>query len=167
MSQKTKLSQMTAILLERARRFGVSDEVLLSSLKTNDTTPLKIAEDQHYHYDEFFTYAEKHGEDLEDTINNGYKMKFNTLGGLQIWMKECFGLEAGTDFTASPGKIENVKLSIENISRIFNTLASNWIMLDSNRKPIFGEDQSLLGDPKEIRIVHLFILSEYEAYKNE
>lgn len=124
----TKLSQHTAILLERARRAGISDDVLLQCIASGDTAPLKIAEDEHYPYDEFVSYAAAHGESLEQAIQEGYRMTFNTFRGLQVWLKEKFGVEEGRDFTASEGRLLGLKLAAVDTEIVKHTLAANWIV---------------------------------------
>ncbi|NEW07364.1 hypothetical protein GK047_15275 [Paenibacillus sp. SYP-B3998] len=132
MSNKAKLSQHTAIMLERARRFGISDTVLLNSAVTGDINPFQPAVAQYYSYDDFFTYAKTHGESIEEAIRNGYRMKFNTPGGLQIWLKDRFGLEAGVDFEATTGRLDGLKLSAEDMEVIRETVAVNWVLLETN-----------------------------------
>ncbi|WNS75138.1 hypothetical protein RRV45_20020 [Bacillus sp. DTU_2020_1000418_1_SI_GHA_SEK_038] len=163
MSERAKISQKTAILLERVRRFGVADDVILASKITGDITPLKIAEEEYYHYDEFFTYAEEHGEDLEAAIKNGYQMKFNTNGGIQTWLKERFGLEADRDYLFSPGKFTQLKLSVEQADILFSVLSGNWVMLISADGHEYVADDYDFADVEENVIdVQLIVRSEYK-----
>ena len=162
MSERVKISQKTAILLERVRRFGVADDVILASKLTGDPTPLKIAEEEYYHYDDFFTYAEEHGEDLEAAIKNGYQMKFNTNGGIQTWLKERFGLVAESDYLFSPGKFDQLKLSIEQARILFSVLSGNWVMLVSVGDNEFVADDYDFTEVEENIIVHLIVRSEFK-----
>ncbi|MEH7388907.1 hypothetical protein V7149_08460 [Bacillus sp. JJ1503] len=162
MSERAKISQKTAILLERARRFGVADDVLLASKVKGDPTPLKVAEEQYYQYDDFFTYAENHGEDLESAIKNGYLMKFNTNGGIQTWLKERFGLEAERDYLFSPGKFTQLKLSIEQAKILLNVLAGNWVMLiSSDGSEYVAEDYDFADGIENVINASLVIRSEF------
>lgn len=131
MQSQAKLSQHTAILLERARRAGISDDVLLECSASGNTAPLQAAEAEHYHYDEFISYAQSHGESLEQAIREGYRMTFNTFRGLQVWLKEKFGVEEGQDFTASEGRLLGLKLAAAETESLRNTLAANWIIQDA------------------------------------
>jgi hypothetical protein len=128
MSETARLSQKTAILLERARQAGVSEDTLLESVATGDTTLLKEAEAEHYRYDSFVSYAAEHGEQLERAIREGYRITFNTFNGLQLWLEQTFKIERGVDFTATEGKLSGLKLSSSNADRLQNTLAFNWVM---------------------------------------
>ncbi|MBY0123518.1 hypothetical protein [Bacillus sp. S/N-304-OC-R1] len=165
MSETAKLSQWTAILLERVRRFGLSDEVLLACSAAGDVTPLKIAEEQYYSYDEFFTYAKAHGEDLEAAIQNGYKMKFNTSGGIQTWLKERFELVPDRDYNFIPGKLTNITLKAAEAKILFNVLAGNWVMLigaDNNEYLADAQNLDAIANTEVVK-VHLIIRSEYKA----
>jgi hypothetical protein len=162
---KVRISQMTAILLERARNYGISAEDLLAGVKSGDASLFKTAEDEHFKYDQFLSYAAEHEEDLETAIKSGYQMKFNTMGGLQIWLKEVFSIEAGMDFAASPGRLENIKLPVEKINRLQEALAGNWVILLTGPKT----SQSVLKEkinaqnPQEPHTINLLIQHEYQA----
>ncbi|MEH7342547.1 hypothetical protein V7122_01460 [Bacillus sp. JJ1532] len=162
MSERAKISQKTAILLERARRFGVADDVLLASKAKGDPTPLKVAEEQYYHYDDFFTYAKNHGEDIESAIKNGYIMKFNTNGGIQTWLKERFGLEAERDYHFSPGNFTQLKLSMEQAKVLLSVLAGNWVMLiSSDGNEYVAEDYDFADGIENVINASLMIRSEF------
>ncbi|MFD2444790.1 hypothetical protein ACFSO7_12520 [Bacillus sp. CGMCC 1.16607] len=171
MSRKAKLSQHTAILLERARRFGISDDLILSSKVNEDISPFKVAEEPYYSYDTFFSYAETHNEDIVEAIKTGYKMKFNTLGGIQTWLKEKFEFVPEIDFSFVPGKIDNLKLSKKQLNTLYHVLAKNWVMLvktESTGEIVFHENNfhELIERFEEEIMVKLIIISEYENSKN-
>jgi|GEM_PF-1578226 len=165
MGNRAKLSQNTAILLERARRFGVSDDVLLTCITSGDTAPLRIAEAQYYSYEGFVTYAEEHGELLEDAVKHGYRIKFSTPGGVQLWLQERFGLEAGKDFEGvmGTGRIDGLKLGNEQLRQLSATVADNWVFLEAgavlDRERAGTQDDS----SPEPRCLTLMIRSVYEA----
>ncbi|MFD7522407.1 hypothetical protein [Paenibacillus chitinolyticus] len=136
MEKQARFSQKTAVLLERVRRLGLSDEVLLASAASGDVKPLQEVSGDDSNYEDFFVYGETHGEQIADGIRNGYRMKFNTIGGLQSWLKERLGREAETDFTASVGRIDGLSLTADEAELLRSSLASNWLMLEA---PSAGE----------------------------
>ncbi|WP_018758938.1 hypothetical protein [Paenibacillus terrigena] len=138
MSNIVRISQNTAIMVERAHRFGITDDVLLNVVQTGDLSPLKVAEEEYYSYDDFLSYAEENGEPLEQAIREGYKITFNTNNGLKIWLFERFGVEAGRDFTASEGRVDQLRLSSVNVDSLKSALAANWVVIEHERQ---GEDQ--------------------------
>jgi len=138
MSAIVKISQNTAIMMERARRFGITDDVLLNVVQSGDLSPLKVAEEEYYSYDDFLSYAEENGEPLEQAIRDGYKITFNTNNGLKIWLRERFGVEADRDFKASEGRVDALRLSDANVEALKSALAANWVVIEHERH---GEDQ--------------------------
>lgn len=131
MVQHVKISQNTAIMIERARRFGITDEVLLHVAATGDLSPLKVAEAEYYSYDDFLSYAAEHGEPLAEAIRHGYQITFNTNNGLKVWLFEKFDVEAGRDFTSSEGRVDELILSSDNIEALKQALAANWVVKDA------------------------------------
>lgn len=158
MSTTTKLSQHTAILLERARRFGITDETLLAGLAAGDTAVLRPAVGEWYSYDEFYSYADQQGETLEEAIRSGYRMKFNTLGGVQLWLQHRFGLEAGVDYEVPEhGRVNGLKLPAVEVELLRSTLAPNWVILEEAPVP---EDSGVSAE--FVRTLRLVIRSLYE-----
>lgn len=136
MNNKTKLSQSTAILLERARRFDISDLVILEAVRSGDAAQLRKAEAQYYDYDEFLEYATQSGEDIIQAVTDGYQMKFNTPGGVQGWLGEKWGLNPDKDFKVSPGKLTGLLLFDHQVAQLRDTLAVNWAVLDADMNEI-------------------------------
>ncbi|MCP1307578.1 hypothetical protein [Paenibacillus tyrfis] len=154
MSTTAKLSQNTAILLERARRFGITDETLLAGLAAGDTAVLQPAVGEWYSYDEFYAYADQHGEALEEAIRSGYRMKFNTPGGVQFWLQHRFGLEAGVDYEVPEhGRVNGLKLPDAKVELLRSTLAPNWVIL--------GEAAGS-GEAESVQTLRLVIRSLHE-----
>ncbi|WP_256760406.1 hypothetical protein [Cohnella sp. WQ 127256] len=163
MSNRAKLSQHTGILLERARRFGISDEALLACIATGETAPLQVAVAQYYSYDEFISYAHIHKERLEDAVRFGYQMKFNTPGGVQQWLRERFELEVEVDFKAFTGRVDQVTLSNEQLRLLSETLADNWVILEDGialERERTSSDNSCVAEPRSLMLI---IRSEHKA----
>lgn len=146
METQARFSQKTAILLERVRRSGLSDDVLLASAASGDVKPLQEAAGSDSDYGDFFVYGEMHGEQIAEGIRNGYRMKFNTIGGLQTWLKERLGREAGTDFTASPGRIDGLSLAADEAELLRGSLAPNWLLREAPPASEGGADQASAND---------------------
>ncbi|SEG26370.1 hypothetical protein [Paenibacillus sp. UNC499MF] len=146
METQARFSQKTAILLERVRRLGLSDEVLLASAASGDVKPLQEASGSDTDYEDFFVYGETHGEQIAEGIRNGYRMKFNTIGGLQTWLKERLGRETGTDFTASVGRIDGLSLTADEAELLGGSLASNWLLREASLEAEGGADQASVNE---------------------
>ncbi|SFS40155.1 hypothetical protein [Paenibacillus sp. 453mf] len=126
MTNQVKLSQYSAILLEHARRYGVTEEEILAALRTGDLTAFTKAEREHYSYETFLSYAKEHGEELERAIQDGYRITFNTNNGLKNWIAITFNLTPGKDFNAAEGLVDRLVLSEEQAEKLREALASNW-----------------------------------------
>ncbi|AWB45772.1 hypothetical protein DCC85_17310 [Paenibacillus sp. CAA11] len=133
--EQVKISQHTAILLEHARKSGIGQTELLQAVKSKDLSAFAAAEEEHYAYGELFTYAEQHGEQLEQAVLEGYRITFNTRNGLKIWLEEAFHLHSETDFEVGDGRIEGVRLTEEQYAKLQNSLAANWAIAETKEIP--------------------------------
>lgn len=126
--QLTKISQNTAILLEHAKKSGITTSELLEAVRSGEVERFQVANNGHFHYEELFSYAKEHGEDLEKAVTEGYKMTFNTRNGLKIWLEEAFHISSESDFSVGEGIIEGLKLQEEQVARLKEALAVNWTL---------------------------------------
>lgn len=130
MTDQVKLSQYSAILLENARRYGVTDEDVLAAIRTGDLVAFSQAEREHYTYQTFLSYAKEHGEELERAVQEGYRITFNTNNGLKNWIAITFDLKPGIDFNAAEGLVDGLILTGEQAEKLRKSLASNWHVAD-------------------------------------
>ncbi|MDO3410395.1 hypothetical protein QWJ34_11535 [Saccharibacillus sp. CPCC 101409] len=121
-----RLSQHTAILLEHARSQGITDSVILAAAHSGDAGALASAEEEHYRYDDFLSYAAEHGESLERAVQYGYRITFNTRNGLKIWLEQTFGLRSGQDFEVGEGIVTGLSLDENGVKLLESRLAPNW-----------------------------------------
>lgn len=132
MSTETRLSQSTAIMIERARRKGITEEQLLHAARTGDVSELITINEEWYTYDDFVSYANEHDEPLAQAIAEGYRMTFNTNNGLSIWLQERFDVQEGEHYTKEMGRISGLKLSAADIEILRSSLALNWIVVEGD-----------------------------------
>ncbi|WP_440117471.1 hypothetical protein [Paenibacillus sp. QZ-Y1] len=142
MNSEIKLSQNTAIRLEQARGKGMSDTEILKAIQSKDVTAFDAVSEEHYRYDEFFSYADEHGENLEGAVKDGYRITFNTRGGLGIYLEKAFGVQPVIDFTVGEGVITGLKLKPEQAEVLVKRLALNWVITDSQDVPA-GQELTL------------------------
>ncbi|OOC58332.1 hypothetical protein [Paenibacillus ihbetae] len=133
--QLTKISQNSAILLEHAKNSGMSSAELLDAVRSREVERFGKAQTGHFHYDELFSYAREHGEDLEKAIQEGYRITFNTRNGLKIWLEEAFGISSESDFRVGEGIIDQLQLTEEQLGRLKDALAVNWTVQE---EPLTG-----------------------------
>lgn len=130
MSEQVKVSQRTAIILERLRRDGITQEQLIDALERQDATSLEQITSSQTDFQEWFTYATEHGEPLVQAVKGGYRITFNTVQGLKMWLDYRFLLEEDDDYTEGEGRLDDIKLSPHQIEQLKNTLAVNWVVLE-------------------------------------
>lgn len=130
MSEQVKVSQRTAIILERLRRDGITQEQLIDALERQDATSLEQITSSQTDFQEWFTYATEHGEPLVQAVKEGYRITFNTVQGLKMWLDYRFLLEEDDDYTEGEGRLDDIKLSPDQIEQLKNTLAVNWVVLE-------------------------------------
>lgn len=129
---KCRVSQKTAILIERLRALGCSDEQTVKWIHQDDNRQFKKFTDDDYSFETFLSYAKEHLEDIVGAIQNGYQITFNTMGGLRYWIENAFGLKEEVDFLAEEGKKLGLMLNAEQIDKLKTTLASNWVVVEYN-----------------------------------
>lgn len=71
MSTENRVSQNTAIMIERARRKGITDDQLLHAVRTGDVSELIAINEEWYTFDDFVFYANEHDEPLAQAIAVG------------------------------------------------------------------------------------------------
>ncbi|CAM4402313.1 MAG: hypothetical protein E7L01_30270 [Paenibacillus macerans] len=123
-----KISQYTALRLEHARKAGISESRLLDAVNFRDPAVFREAETEDFTYGDIFNYAEEHGEPLQQALQHGYRMTFNTRSGLKIWLEEAFRLDSRSDFTVGEGRIEGLRLTEAQLGRLKQALAVNWVI---------------------------------------
>lgn len=141
--EQVKLSQHTAILLEHARKEGITEEQLQQAAAARDSAVFQALENEDYEYGDLFTYAQEHGEKLEQALTDGYRMTFNTRNGLKIWLEEAFRLNSETDFTVGEGRIDGLHLTDAQLERLKQTLAVNWVIAAEKALATGGKEVSL------------------------
>ena len=130
MSVEVKVSQRTASILERLRRDGITQEQLIDALERQDVAPLEQITSSQTDFQEWFTYAEEHGEPVVQAVKEGYRITFNTVQGLKMWLDYRFLLEEDDDYTEGEGRLDDIKLSPDQIEQLKSALAVNWVVLE-------------------------------------
>lgn len=137
MSNELRLSQHTAILLENARAKGMTDQAIIEAVRSGETAAFDGVAEEHFTYEDFLSYAQEHGEPLEQAIREGYRITFNTRNGLKIWLEKAFGLQSEQDFKVGEGIISGLQLSADQTWLLEQRLAPNWV-IDGQADPAAG-----------------------------
>ncbi len=126
-----KISQRSAMLIERLRGEGITNEQLLQAIQERSTEPLAgSATAAGMNLDEWIDYAAEHGEQLADAIRAGYRMTFTTVPGAGNWLRFALGLEEGQHYTVpEEGRMDDLQLEEVQFQRIADAMAMNWVLV--------------------------------------
>ncbi|CAG5092912.1 Putative uncharacterized protein [Thermobacillus xylanilyticus] len=124
MSQaRVKISQQHALLIESLRGRDWTDDELLGisgrgGLPKDDSVFA-------FDYEELREFAVREPELYASAVREGYRMKFNTLGGLRCWLYLAFGGEPHID--RRPG-LEGISaiLTDGQLAKLEEALAYGW-----------------------------------------
>ena len=121
---KVKLSQQHALLVEALHGLGWSNDEL-AEIATREGELPKDDSVFHFDYEELRSFAAQEPEAFASAVREGYKIKFNTLGGLRSWLSVTFGAEPHID--RRPG-LEGVTaiLTDAQLERLQEALSFGW-----------------------------------------
>jgi len=130
-ASQLKISQRSAMLIERLRSECISNEQLVSAMQQRSLEPLsgsKTAEQ--LDLNEWLDYANEHGEPLMEAVEQGYRMTFTTTPGASNWLRFALGLEEGQHYTVSEeGRMDGLQLTEAQFGRIAQGMAMNWVLI--------------------------------------
>jgi hypothetical protein len=91
MTNRVKLAQWDALMLEGLRALGWSDDEVLRKVKDKDLP----TDDSMYqfNYEELAAFAEAEPQTFESAVRDGYSIKFNTVRGVRSWIAVALGKE--------------------------------------------------------------------------
>lgn len=122
-TERVKLSQWDAIVLESVRSLGLTDEEILHRTAQGD---LPASRDEAIpSFEPLLTLQAEQPETFERAVTEGYRIKYNTLGGINTWIRIVFGREAEVE--RSEG-IEGVasELTPDERDRLEPVLSIGW-----------------------------------------
>lgn len=122
---RTRLPMPAGLRIELAKKAGLSHEELFRALKEKDEAVLKAA-GENLDWDYMFSLTEKHEEEIQSAINEGYVFKFLTINGLKNYLRIRFHLNETADYEATEHGINRLTLSEENAQELRSTLSGQW-----------------------------------------
>jgi hypothetical protein len=141
--QQTRLSQWDALLLESLRALGWSNEQLIERI-----TKGEFPEDHskyEFKYEPLKQLAEEQPEQLRQAIEQGYQIKFNTVGGIRSWVDVA--LHKTVELIEVDG-LFNIKVSLTSAEqqRLASVLSYGWVIkqVDEGAGKAEGEENSSL-----------------------
>ncbi|OWA34179.1 hypothetical protein B9G55_17810 [Saccharibacillus sp. O16] len=123
--ERVRLSQWDAIVLESVRAKGLDGESLLERAaagKLPDPTDSLVSD-----FSPLLTLHEEQPEVLRQAVTEGYRIKYNTLGGINTWIKIVFGREPEVERSEGMEGV-SVSLTDEEYARLAPVLSIGWTL---------------------------------------
>lgn len=153
------ISQRDALLIEALRGLGWSDDELIRRVKEGD---LPIDESKfEFDYEELRDFAVDQPEIFLDAVNHGYQIKYNTIGGINVWITVAFGKEPIV--SREPGNESITALLTEaEKERLESVLSYGWKLqkVHHNSEPGEADSQIAAAHYSAVPISYGFIMPE-------
>lgn len=152
--QQIRLSQWDALLLESLRALGWSNDQLIERI-----TKGEFPEDHskyEFKYEPLQQLAEQQPEQLRKAIEQGYQIKFNTVGGIRSWVDVALNkpvelIEVGGLFNIT------ASLTSSEQERLASVLSYGWLI-----KKV-SEEAGKAGAEEDSSLYEIKPLSQGEA----
>ncbi|OWR30929.1 hypothetical protein CDO73_10110 [Saccharibacillus sp. O23] len=121
--ERVRLSQWDAIVLESVRALGLNGEELLNRAASGDLPSAEgsVVTD----FGPLATLQQEQPEVLKQAVDQGYRIKYNTLGGIHTWIRIVFGRESEVERGEGIEGV-SVELTAEERDRIAPVLSIGW-----------------------------------------
>lgn len=122
---ETKLSQWDALLLESVKSLGWPNDEIIRRVRSGDLP--KDESRFQFDYANLIAFAREHGDEFADAVANGYRIKYNTIRGIQSWIAVALRREA--ELSLEPGReAVVVSLASEEARRVEAVLSYGWTL---------------------------------------
>lgn len=124
-SNRVKLSQWDALILESLKAQGWSDDELLRRVQAGEL-PVDDSKFQ-FDYNRLTELAAEEPETFEQAVRSGYQIKYNTLRGISSWIQVALGHEP--ELQLEPGREAVLaSLTAEEHQRLQAVLSYGWVV---------------------------------------
>ncbi|WP_152657842.1 hypothetical protein [Oceanobacillus sp. CFH 90083] len=122
---RPKISQMEAYIIETLRTNGITNEEIIHDVKVKDVSKWKQIHEK-FDFEQLITLAEKDFESFEKAINEGYAVKFVTVGGLERLLRLKFQKEPGKAYQKLETGAKELDLDEVSLQELKQMLSINW-----------------------------------------
>jgi len=120
---------MEAYMIETLRVNGITNEEIIAGVKAKDVSGWKQISEK-FDFEQLVALAEKDLAAFEKIINDGYTVKFVTVGGLERLLSLKFGKEAGKDYQQQQTGATGLNLVESALNELKQVLSLNWKVED-------------------------------------
>lgn len=112
-------------MIETLRANGITNEEIIAGVKAKDVTGWKQINEK-FDFEQLIVLAEKDLASFEKAVNDGYIVKFVTVGGLERLLSLKFGKEAGKDYQKKQTGAAGLNLDEASLNELEQILSLNW-----------------------------------------
>ncbi|WP_091224545.1 hypothetical protein [Paenibacillus sp. BC26] len=135
-TERVKLSQWDAMLIESLRVLGWSDEELIRRTQQGDL-PKDDTSIYEFNYEELAAFAAKEPATFEAAVRSGYQIKYNTIRGIRSWIAIAFAQEP--ELVLEEGREAVIAtLTPAEKARLDEVLSHGWTILDGDGEAAVG-----------------------------
>ncbi|MEW9674603.1 hypothetical protein ABRT01_00180 [Lentibacillus sp. L22] len=125
MTERNKITQMDAFLIETIRANGISNQELLEKVKQGNVSEWKNF-NPHFDFTRLVDLYQQDTEALSCILNDGYTLKFVTIKGIQRLLRLKFGMEADKDYRHTENGLSGISVTEKQLAVINDMLSPNW-----------------------------------------
>ena len=122
---RPKISQMDAYMIETLRINNVTNEEIIQAVKENDVSKWQKLNEK-FDFEQLIALAEKDFVSFEQAINEGYAVKFVTVGGLERLLRLKFGKEPEKDYQKQQTGAVGLNIDASSLEELKQMLSLNW-----------------------------------------
>ncbi|TNJ63614.1 hypothetical protein FE784_24465 [Paenibacillus hemerocallicola] len=127
---KVRLSSPIALMIENCRAGGVSDQVLLECLRSEDFRSLPPIGDGKMNFDKLLETANEIGNDWESAILNGYEFSFITITGIRKLLAAKYRKQLNQDYDQDDLVIKGLILQVDEIASLRELISRQWNVIE-------------------------------------
>ncbi|WP_308637454.1 hypothetical protein [Paenibacillus silvisoli] len=134
-TERVKLSQWEALLLESLRVLGWSDEELIAKTKRGEL-PKEDTSIYEFNYAELTAFAAKEPDIFEAAVRSGYRIKYNTIRGIRSWIAVALQLEP--ELVLDEGREAVIaSLTPVELERLSGVLSHGWTIANGEQEGVY------------------------------
>jgi len=124
---RIKLSQNESLMIEALRGLGWSNDEIIDRVRSGEL-PIDESEFQ-FDYSELTAFDAGQPELFEAVVRDGYRMKFNTLGGIRCWISIALGKEPTVSRVPGSESV-TIALTAAEKERLETALSFGWAIAE-------------------------------------
>ncbi|WP_163102493.1 hypothetical protein [Peribacillus alkalitolerans] len=128
--EKVRISVHVALLLETVKSNGLTNDEIMRLLEERDYSRFHEVLEGLSEWADLADYYHWNKDEFKKIVNDGYKIKFLTKGGLRTLLRVKYGLNPNEDYEDGVDYFHDVKLSTKELESLCDNLSLNWSVIE-------------------------------------